>query len=599
MIFYFNFMLFFCVLKKINNIESFKNLVKKYLINGNFNDAYLSYKQFLEFNQEISKNFSNIIKVNSIGKTYEENEIPIYEFLNNKQSNKNGIIFTGMHHGREPVSMMMNLYLLLHLLSLPEAHLSTILNETNIYIIPCINIDGYKYNSEKFEETKNISKCFIRKNRRPPPNDTRCDKEDIGVDLNRNYGYFFGIDNKGSSNKPCEEDYRGTEPFSEPETLNIKNFVENHSEIKIAINYHSYGNLIITPFNYLPFKESLEKIEKEFNFLSVFYKEFEIEAKYPNKFVFGNGDKTINYLSNGDATDWFISKNILSFSPELGTENKKTETFYPNKIETFEILEKFLYSSVYAIQKSMYYLNLKLLKCEINQELKNLRNSNNANIFCNFSIGNYGFGDFNKKENITITIYNYHKQKIINPCFWENGNKNYYCNKNNNEYYFKFNISKHDFKSREEFIFNLNLTTNIKNINFTKNSEFIFYLESSLPIYKSNDINSKFILWKFNNIQIELFSRNFLNREKIQHFISNENYNYKNLIICLIFIISLIIISFILYRKYKQYKNTHSNVINLNTVNSIKIPTNEENDSNIQANKLEIQPKSDVEVLDV
>ena len=145
----------------------------------------------------------------------------------------------------------------------------------------------------------------------------------------------------------------------------------------------------------------------------------------------------------------------------------------------------------------------------------------------------------------------------------------------------------------------LNLTIDIKNLNFSKKSEFIFYLESSLPFYKSNDINSKFILWKFNNVQIELYSRNFLNSEKIQLIISNENYYYKNLIICLIFIISLIIISFILYRKYKQYKNTHSNVINLNTVNSIKIPTNEENDSNIQANKLEIQPKSDVEVLDV
>ena len=598
MIFYFNVMLFFFMVKKINNKVSFNNLVKKYLYNGKFNDAYLSYEQFLDFNKEVSKEFSNIIKVNSIGKTFEEREIPIYEFLNNKKTNKNGIIFTGMHHGREPVSMMMNLYLLLHLLSLPEELLSAILNETNIYIIPCINIDGYKYNSEKFSETKNISDCFIRKNRRPPPQNTKCNIKDIGVDLNRNYDYFFGIDNKGSSNNPCEEDYRGTQPFSEPETLSIKNFIENHKEIKIAINYHSYGNLIITPFNYLPFKESWEKIEKEFNFLTVFYKEFEIEANYPNNFVFGNGDKTINYLSNGDATDWFISQNILSFSPELGTENKKTETFYPNKNDTFEILEKFLYSSVYAIQKSMYYLNLKLLNCEINQELKNLRKNNNANIFCKFSIGNYGFGDFYNKENISITIYNYKKKKIINPCFWENNQNNYYCINNNNEDYFQFNLSKNNFKSREELFFNLNLTININNLNFSKKSELIFNLESSFPVYKSNDFNFKFIQWKFNNIKLDLFSRNFLNSEKMQIIFSKEN-NYKNLIICIIFIMFIIIITFILCRKYKQFKINHSITNNLNTINSIKIPTNEENDTNIQANKLEIQPKSDIEVLDV
>ena len=42
--------------------------------------------------------------------------------------------------------------------------------------------------------------------------------EGIGVDLNRNYDFAFGIDEKGSSIDPCEEDYRGPYAFSEPAT---------------------------------------------------------------------------------------------------------------------------------------------------------------------------------------------------------------------------------------------------------------------------------------------------------------------------------------------------------------------------------------------
>lgn len=39
-----------------------------------------------------------------------------------------------------------------------------------------------------------------------------------GVDLNRNYGSYWGVDNQGSSPSKCAEDYRGEFAFSEPET---------------------------------------------------------------------------------------------------------------------------------------------------------------------------------------------------------------------------------------------------------------------------------------------------------------------------------------------------------------------------------------------
>jgi hypothetical protein len=54
----------------------------------------------------------------------------------------------------------------------------------------------------------------------------------------------------GSSPQPCDEDYRGHEPFSEPETRAIQSMVENLPNLKVAINLHAWGNLFIHPFNY-------------------------------------------------------------------------------------------------------------------------------------------------------------------------------------------------------------------------------------------------------------------------------------------------------------------------------------------------------------
>lgn len=74
--------------------------------------------------------------------------------------------------------------------------------------------------------------------------------DSLGVDLNRNYGYQFNFDEVGSSSNPCDEQYRGLEPFSEPEVKAMRDFLTSHWDIKIVINLHSWGNLLITPYNF-------------------------------------------------------------------------------------------------------------------------------------------------------------------------------------------------------------------------------------------------------------------------------------------------------------------------------------------------------------
>jgi Zinc carboxypeptidase len=94
---------------------------------------------------------------------------------------------------------------------------------------------------------------MTRKNKRLSDIFNNCRlKHQKGVDLNRNYGYKFGTENRGASTNPCADDYPGTQAFSEPETQAVKSLVETNADtIQSAINFHSYGNLWIYPFNYL------------------------------------------------------------------------------------------------------------------------------------------------------------------------------------------------------------------------------------------------------------------------------------------------------------------------------------------------------------
>ena len=67
-----------------------------------------------------------------------------------------------------------------------------------------------------------------------------CKDIDYGVDLNRNYPFKFGVDDVGSSNSECEEDYRGAAPFSEPETAALRDFITKwKDQLKIVINFHA------------------------------------------------------------------------------------------------------------------------------------------------------------------------------------------------------------------------------------------------------------------------------------------------------------------------------------------------------------------------
>lgn len=111
-----------------------------------------------------------------------------------------------------------------------------LLNDNIMCFMPAFNVDGYLAIEKYYKEFSKFVK--IRKNRNPTSNCPRT--QDIGVDLNRNYGYGWDVPGDGSSTNPCQEDYRGPAPFSEPETQAMKAFVEKYqTKLKIIANLHA------------------------------------------------------------------------------------------------------------------------------------------------------------------------------------------------------------------------------------------------------------------------------------------------------------------------------------------------------------------------
>lgn len=74
-----------------------------------------------------------------------------------------------------------------------------------------------------------------------------------GTNLNRNFGYHWNDDKTIKQNFKCTKDFAGPEPFSEAETVGIKNFITDQSlknRIKMYISFNLYGPYIIYSYSY-------------------------------------------------------------------------------------------------------------------------------------------------------------------------------------------------------------------------------------------------------------------------------------------------------------------------------------------------------------
>lgn len=226
------------------------------------------------------------------------------------------VLYTALHHAREPVSLSQLVYYLYYLLenySL-NAEVKALVDNSELYFIPVVNPDGYAYN----QQTNPGGGGYWRKNRKKNPDGS------YGVDLNRNYGYNWGLNDTGSSGTTVSPTYRGLQAFSEPETRTVRDFCLKR-QFAAALNYHAFGDLLIYPWGPDPGPSTTPD--------QMLFVEMAEALTFSNRYRHGTSFETLRYSVNGDANDWMygeqnLKNKIMSFVPEVGTG---TDGFWPLK----------------------------------------------------------------------------------------------------------------------------------------------------------------------------------------------------------------------------------------------------------------------------
>lgn len=245
------------------------------------------------------------------------------------------VFYNAIHHAREPASLQQLIFFMWYLLEnyTTDPAVRDIVDNTELYFMPCVNPDGYIYN----ELTNPDGGGFWRKNRR----------DGVGVDNNRNYDYVTPDGNSifnttGVDNNPNGSTYPGTAAFSEPENRGTRYFIEHH-EFTMVLNNHTSGGLVLYPFGYA----LQERTPDDLIFRAI-----------SEEMVSGNGYRNILsselYPASGDSddfaygllttTDGGVREKVYAMTPEIGP------AFWPAESQIEGVCEKMVLHNLRAAQ---------------------------------------------------------------------------------------------------------------------------------------------------------------------------------------------------------------------------------------------------------
>lgn len=327
-----------------SSIISFPGLSQTDVFNNDhLSDSYhyFTYQEMTDLFHSLSQNHSDIMSLESIGKTYEQRDIWLVKLSDNAEINENepGVLLMGAHHGNEKPSFETLIYFIKHIVEnydkentdddqdgqINEDHIDgfdndddglidedpsedrvrEVIDNTQIFLIPMVNPDGVEANS--------------RKNCAPNYGAYGLNKEitSYGVNLNRNYGYkwylyyIFPLNYHLFMNVvDSSYNYRGERPFCENETIAVKNFVEKN-KISISLSYHSYAELLFYPWMYTsrhtPDEDLYISIGENISSINKYYLYKGGEYKIPR---YGG--------TLGTSEDWLYGKKgIIAYTVEL------------------------------------------------------------------------------------------------------------------------------------------------------------------------------------------------------------------------------------------------------------------------------------------
>ena len=247
-------------------------------------NKYHNYTEIVNILLELNATYPNIVDVFPIGGSRQNRTIYCLRLTNESITDpKPAILFVGYHHAREPISAELALYFAVYAATNHGQNetITYMLNNTEIYVVVALNPDGFEAVAQNDWQRKNANQIdedgdglvdedspededgdgrieylwnyqygyIVRWEGWDNDGDGENGEDWIGgVDLNRNYGYAWNSSTGGSTD-PASEVYKGSAPFSEPETKALRDLVMQY-DFRYAVSFHSGADVILYPWGY-------------------------------------------------------------------------------------------------------------------------------------------------------------------------------------------------------------------------------------------------------------------------------------------------------------------------------------------------------------
>lgn len=226
-----------------------------------FQGGYRTVEETYAFLNQMVAAYPKLAEIIRYGQSWERTQNPLngYDLTAIKLTNqanrgsKPRLLIQAGIHARELVPPEMATRFIQYLLSNYDknADATWLLDEHEIYVIPIFNPDGRKIAETGLMKRKNTNNLT-----------GNCTGTFTGIDLNRNYSFWWGTVNF-PSDPPCGETWPGLEPASEPEVSSAQALImslfpdqrepDRNSPAPlnatgVFLDMHSYGNLVLYPW---------------------------------------------------------------------------------------------------------------------------------------------------------------------------------------------------------------------------------------------------------------------------------------------------------------------------------------------------------------
>lgn len=221
-----------------------------------------AYRRHYEYDfdmKELARKNPGLVKAFTLPEpTWEGRDVVGVEIASNVENIRDGkaVNFTmGIHHAREWPAGEHAMEWAIELAKGYKAggELRTLVSKTRNIVVPIVNPDGFNLSREaepkgdftRFDYEMKRKNCNV--NDSPEAFRTGVCKANPagrlrGTDPNRNYAGFWG--GVGASTNWSSDTFRGSGPFSEPETRNVRSIVSNR-QVTNLITLHTYSNLVL------------------------------------------------------------------------------------------------------------------------------------------------------------------------------------------------------------------------------------------------------------------------------------------------------------------------------------------------------------------